>query len=325
MNIEFKLTRRETLLGGAAVAAAGAIGGGQVVEAAAPLTGAATPGFYRFKMGEFEVTSVTDGANAVDGPHPIFGEEQTASDVASLMEQNLLPQRRMHIPFTPLVVNTGKQLILIDTGNGPARRPNAGNLLTNLAAAGFKPEQFDVVVLTHFHGDHIGGVMGESGPVFKNARYAASEVEYQFWTAPERLSGATENNAKLVAKNVVPLKDKLTFVKNDNEIVPGVRVIEAFGHTPGHFALHIESGGKRLLAWSDSAHHPVVSLQRPDWTLKFDMDKAAAAATRKRMYDMAATDKLAVNGFHMPIHGFGFVEKKEAAYRWVPATYQLIL
>ncbi|MBC8050157.1 MAG: MBL fold metallo-hydrolase [Chitinophagales bacterium] len=325
MKLEINLTRRDAMFGGAALAAVATLGGATQVNAAAPLTGNATPGFYRFKMGEFEVTSVTDGFNPVDGPHPIFGAEQSAGDVEALMSQSLLPQKKMQIPFTPLVVNTGKQLILIDTGNGPARRPNAGNLLTNLAAAGYKLENFDIVVLTHFHGDHIGGVMGEAGPTFKNARYVAGEVEYQFWTAPERLSGPTENNAKLVAKNVVPLKDKITFVKEGAEVAPGIRVIEAFGHTPGHLALNIESGGKRLLAWADSAHHPVISLERPDWTLKFDMDKAAAAATRRRMYDMAAADKVAVNGFHMPLHGFGFVERKDAAYRWVPATYQLTL
>ncbi|MDX2265877.1 MAG: MBL fold metallo-hydrolase [Hyphomicrobiales bacterium] len=325
MELELKLTRRDALLGGGAAAAAGIAGLSVPAWAAAPLTGPATPGFYRVKLGEFEVTSVTDGFVQLDGPQPIFAEGQPEADVAKLMADNLLPAKRMEISFTPVIVNTGKQLILFDTGNGAGQRATAGKLVQNMAAAGFKPENVDIVVLTHCHGDHIGGLMAGDKPVFPNARYVIGEAEYQFWSAPERLSGATEQNAKLVAKNVTPLKDKMTFIKPGGEVAPGVTAVEAFGHTPGHLAFNIESGGKRLFAWMDSAHHPVISLQQPDWTLRFDMDKDKAAAVRKRIYDMAATDKTAVHGFHMPLHGFGFVEKTAAAYRWVPATYQLTL
>ena len=293
--------------------------------AAAPMAGPARPDHYRFTLGQFEVTTIKDGAVQLDGPHPIFGENQTADAVKSLAEENFLPPERMEIGFTPVVVNTGQALVMFDSGNGARRRPNAGNLAAALARAGYAPEQVDVVVLTHFHPDHIGGLMEDGQPLFPNARYVAASTEYDFWSHPDRMSGPTEGVATLTASNVSPLADRMTFIGNEGEVVSGIRGVSAFGHTPGHTAFHIESDGRRLLLGGDFCNHYVVSMQVPDWHVRFDMDKEGAVATRKTLLDMLATDRIPFTSYHMPFPAVGYVERMGRGYRYVPVSYQLHL
>ncbi len=327
MSKKHILTRRHILAGAAGLAAMPAIGAGLTVpaRAAAPQLGVERPSVYRVKLGQFEITTILDGAIQIDGPHPIFGQNQPEDQVKAFAEQNFLPPDKMEISFTPVVVNTGREIVLFDAGNGDRRRPDAGKLAALLARAGLKPEEVDLVVITHCHGDHIGGLIEDGKPLFPNARYAIGETEYNFWSSQDRLSGATEANAKLVQSNVVPLVEKTTFLKPDAEVVPGIRALNAFGHTPGMLAFHIESEGRRLAIIADVTNHYVMSLMRPDWHVRFDMDKDAAITTRKRILDMLATDRLPVTGYHMPFPAIGFVEKVGEAFRWVPVSYQLHL
>lgn len=305
------------------------IGSSINAEAAATLLGAWQPKFCRFKLGEFEITTISDSEAFIDGPFPLIGANASEADVHALMRDNLLPERKYRPGFSPTIVNTGKQLILIDAGNGAngfVPRPNGGWLAAQLGPAGFKPEDIDIVLLSHGHPDHIGGIVEEGKPVFPNARYVIGQIEHDFWTPEGTLTGDLEKFAKVYRANSKPVADKFSFIKPGDDVVTGIRAIEAYGHTPGHLAFSIESQGKSLLWWGDCAHHQVASLAQPDWHCVFDVDKQQGAATRRRTFDMASTDRLPVIGYHMPFPSIGFVEKiSPESYRWLAHSYQLDL
>jgi hypothetical protein len=217
----------------------------------APLQGISPVNFRRVKLGGFEVVTVADGYAAVPKVHPIFGQDQKPADVAAHLKANFLPVNKMAIPFTPVIVNTGTDVVLFDTGNGEGKGATRGQLINSIAAAGYKPEQIDIVVITHFHPDHIGGMMSDGKPIFPNARYVTGEAEYNFWTS-KKLAGSSDKKMQgrvnLVNQKVKPVAAKTTFIKGGKDVVAGITAIETFGHTPGHMAFNIESNGQRLLA-----------------------------------------------------------------------------
>ena len=299
----------------------------------AAMQGEMLPNIYRFKLGGFEVATIMDSHVIRPGLTPSFGGEAHADEVKALAAANRIDADRYFHPFTPTVVNTGKELVLFDTGNGSLSAENEqlkgrlppGQLVARMAQAGYKPEDVDVVVITHGHPDHIGGLTKGGQPVFPNARYVFGAAEFDFWNKGENVREARKFNHELYVKIVVPLANRATMIKPGDTVVPGITAVDAFGHSPGMLAFMIESEGKRVLNWADSCGHYVVSLQRPDLHLDVDDDKEKAVATRKRILDMVATDKLFVAGFHMPYPGLGYVEKAGSAYRWVPHSYQLNL
>jgi glyoxylase-like metal-dependent hydrolase (beta-lactamase superfamily II) len=290
-----------------------------------PMLGMSLPTHYRVKLGNFELTAISDGVFFPGSPYPIFGANDKPENVHEVLRDNMLPHDRLQLPIAPIVVNTGKALVLFDAGYGSVVGASAGAFVSNLAGAGYTPDQIDIVVISHCHGDHIGGLIGPNGPNFPNARYVIAEEEYRFWTAPELLSGDLAKHAGLTQEQVVPLKDRIVFVRGNTEVTHGVFALEAFGHTPGHLVFHVESEGQRMLIWADIAVHQVLNLQRPDWYLSYDVDREKAAVMRKRIFDMAATERMTVHGYHMTFPGFGFVERKDLAYRWVPASDHLTM
>lgn len=322
------LLSRRTLFGTVAggVLAAPFIGRGtafaQSEPKAEPMTSPAGK-FNTFKLGDFKITVVSDGTRLSEKPQETFGTNQSPEAVAELLTANFLPTDKFVNGFSPTLVDTGSEVVLFDTGMGEAgREVGSGHLLEGLKSAGYTPDQISVVVLTHMHGDHIGGLMEGGAPAFKNARYVAGQVEYDFWKDEARAGTPAEGGHKGVLKNVVPLAEKTTFIGDGADVVSGIKGIAAFGHSPGHMVFHVESQGKGLILTADSANHYVLSLQRPDWEVRFDMDKAQAASSRKKVFDMVATDRLPFVGYHMPFPAVGFVEKQDQGYRFVPATYQ---
>ena len=201
---------------------------------------------------------------------------------------------------------------MFDTGLNP------DSIRAPLQSAGVNPDDVTVVVITHMHGDHIGGLSGEgSEATFKNARYVTGQAEFDAWS---------KRDNKNFKNKVAPLAEKMEFLGDGGAVASGVTAIGAFGHTPGHMIYMIESGGKQLAITADTANHYVWSLAYPDWEVKFDMDKAKAAATRKQVFGMLAADKIPFVGYHMPFPGTGFVETRgEGGFRYVPASYQLDL
>ena len=284
------------------------------------------PDTHRFKVGAFEVVVVKDGARPSDAPNETFGINQPPEAVAELLSRNFLPTDKFVNSFSPTLIDTGTDIILFDTGLGEgARAQGGGRLIDGLAAAGYTPDQVTIVVLTHMHGDHIGGLVEAGKPAFPNARYVAGQVEYDFWTDKARIGTPAEGGHKLVLANVAPLAEKTTFIGDGAEVVPGIVSKAAFGHSPGHMIFHVQSDNKQLLLTADTANHFVLSLQKPDWEVKFDMDKTKAAAARKMVFDMVATDKIAFLGYHMPFPAVGYAEKVNGGYRFVPKAYQFDL
>ena len=297
------------------------------------MQGEMQPSIFRFKLGDFEVATIMDSKVIRTGLTPSFGGEAAAAEVKALAAVNRIDADRYEHPFTPTLVNTGKELVLFDSGNGTLSaeyeqlkgRLPPGNLVARLAQVGYKPEDVDVIIITHGHPDHIGGLTKGGQPVFPRARYVFGAVDFDFWKKGENVREARKFNRELYVKICLPVADRATFIKPGDEVVSGIRAVEAYGHSPGLLAFHIESEGKRLLNWADTCNHYVVAIQRPDLHLDVDDEKDKAVATRKRILDMVASERLMVAGFHMPFPGLGWIEKTGGGYRWVPHSYQLNL
>jgi glyoxylase-like metal-dependent hydrolase (beta-lactamase superfamily II) len=266
--------------------------------------------FRRAQLGDFEVTTLLAGTRTVEGPQNIFGMNVDAETFKAASDEAFLPVDAAQFFFTPTVVNTGSEVILFDTGLSP------DSITSALGAAGYAPGDITHVVITHMHGDHVGGLMGEAGETFEGAAYITGAAEHNHWSG----AGGDTFDGK-----VAPLNDKLTFVDDGASIASGVTAMAAFGHTPGHMTYMLESGGKQLLLMADMANHYVWSLGYPDWEVKFDMDKAAAAATRRRVLGMLAADRIPMVGYHMPWPGMGYVTIKGDGFEYVPVSYQMML
>ena len=300
----------------------------------AKMQGEIHPPTYRFKLGGFEVTTIVDSKAVRSGLTPAFGGEANADAVKALAKANRIDTDRYEHNFTPLLVNTGKELVLFDTGNGSLREEHeqlknrlpAGHLVARMGEAGYKPQDVDVVVITHGHPDHIGGLTKRGEPMFPNARYVFGATDFDYWNKGENIREARKFNRELYVKIMVPIANRATMVKPGDEVVPGIRAVDAFGHSAGLLAFTIESEGKRMINWADTCNHYVVAIQRPELHLDVDDDKEKAAATRKRILDMCDKEDLLVAGFHMPSPGIGYIEKgKDGTYRWVPHSYQMSL
>ncbi|WP_299208430.1 MBL fold metallo-hydrolase [uncultured Tateyamaria sp.] len=304
-----KLNRRTALMGAAALPLAAATA--TQSRAAAPMLGVAQAPFRRVKVGSFEVTTLLAGTRSVEGPHQIFGlnvDEETFNGVSA---EAGLSTAAAQFFFTPTLVNNGSELVLFDTGLSGA------GTVAAIEAAGYTADQIDKVVITHMHGDHIGGLSTDGTPTFANAAYMTGAVEFDAWsgTGNENFDG-----------KVAPLAEQMTMLDDGGSAASGITAMAAFGHTPGHMVYMVEDGGTQLVIGADFANHYVWSLAHPDWEVRFDMDKEAAAATRKQLLDMMATDRTAFIGYHMPWPGIGYVVSNgEGGYRYEAHSYQLML
>jgi len=277
---------------------------------------------YRFKLGTFECMAVRDGTHAYPYVPAWFINAPEKHLEQVLRENNLNPEQYVS-PFTCLVINTGQHRVLVDTGAG-GFEPTTGKLISNLQAEGIVPEKIDTVILTHGHPDHIGGNTDSAGkPAFPNARYVMWKDEWDFWISEPSLTELNipeDIKAILLAsarKNLPPIHGQLDLFDHETEIVPGIQVIAAPGHTPGHMALTITSDSEQLLYISDGVLHPI-HLEQPDWYSCFDFAPKQTVTTRRRLLKLAAAEKALVHAFHFPFPGLGHVIQKGAGWQWQP-------
>jgi glyoxylase-like metal-dependent hydrolase (beta-lactamase superfamily II) len=293
-------------------------------RAAQPQAGQQAPGYYRFKVGELEVTAINDGMVF----RPLEGLIRNASldDVKQALGAAFLPNDKMTIPFTTLVVNTGSRLVLLDTGNGDSGAPTTGSWMRNFRAAGFDPANVDTILISHFHGDHINGLRLKDGTaVFPKAQVMVPAPEWAFWMSDDKMAAAPDGlkpNFQNVRRVFGPNAKDVNQFEWGREPVTGVSTIAAPGHTPGHTGFALSSGNGRLLVMSDTTNNPVLFARRPDWTAVFDMDGEQAIQTRRKMLDMAAADRLQVSFYHAAFPATGFIAKEGNGFQMVPMSWQ---
>jgi glyoxylase-like metal-dependent hydrolase (beta-lactamase superfamily II) len=319
------LTRR-CMLGGAAAIAVGSLTG-TAARAAAPLVGKQGPSFYRYKVGDFEVTALNEGVvrNATPANMAV---NKTLPDVQKALGDAFLPTDHVINQFNTIVVNTGKNLVLIDSGFGDNGPPTGNNLLGNMSAAGIDPKNIDTILVSHFHGDHISGIRSKGGAAnYPNAEIMVPSGEWQFWNDASNQAKVIDNfkpgfaNVKRVFEPVA--KDVKQF-EHGKELVPGITAVDSRGHSPGHTAFLVASGNGKLLVTSDTVNHQIL-IRNPEWSLWADMDAAMAVTARKRILEMAATDKIQISAYHLPFPSTGFISKRGDGYEFHPAYWQPVL
>jgi len=299
-------------------------------KAAAPVADKQAPSFYRYKVGDIQVTVVSDGKN-VFKLEDSFITNAKKDEVNAALEKAFMPRDIMSIYFAPLVINTGGKLVVLDTGNGPVANVNSkganGLFAANMAAAGIDANAVDIVVISHFHGDHVNGLLTADGtPAFPNAEVLVPATEWKFWMDDGEMSRAPAGRMQGLFKNnrnifEAALKKKVTPYEWGKEVAPGMLAVETAGHTPGHTSYVLSSGSGKVFIQSDVTNNPNPFATNPGWHAFFDQDGDMAETTRRRVYDMVVAEKLQVQGFHYPFPGLGNVEKDGNGYRVIPAPW----
>ena len=330
-----ELTRR-TVLGGAAAAATlvAAPAVNSPAQAAAPAAGKQAPGFHRYKVGSHEVTVVTDGVNKFALPDNMVTNATKAAVNAALAAVYMEPNVFVG-PYNPIVINTGAKLVLIDSGTGEANfaqsKGSAGQFLTNLAAAGIDPTAIDIVIISHYHGDHVNGLLkADNTLAFPNAEILVPAAEHKFWTddgemsraSKGRMEGLFKNNRRVFSGEVLK---RLRTYEGGQELAPGITAVNTFGHSAGHTSHILASGDEKVFVQADVTHVPFLFVRNPGWHAMYDQDGAAAEQTRRKVYDMLVAEKMRVQGFHYPFPGLAYVEKDGTGYRAVPVAWDPVI
>jgi glyoxylase-like metal-dependent hydrolase (beta-lactamase superfamily II) len=290
---------------------------------ATSFAGAQAPGVYRLKVGAFEVTVLSDG-------NLPFQRELFSGDPAraeQLLHDAFMPKQGATTSVNAWLVNTGGKLVLVDAGASTHFGPTLGRLPRNLATAGHQPDEIETVIITHMHPDHIPGlVSADKKIVFKNATVHVGADEYAFWTSDEIYAKAPDEAKPffdLARMAIKPYADagKVQTYKDGSQILPGFTAGLAPGHTVGHSTVRVSSGDRDLLIWGDIVHCAALQFAEPDRSIAYDIDPAMAIASRKKVFDMVATDRLLFAGAHLPFPGLGNTVKSGTGYAYVPLLY----
>jgi glyoxylase-like metal-dependent hydrolase (beta-lactamase superfamily II) len=328
------LNRRTVLASAAAAGAALAPALTSPAQAAAPLSGQQAAGWYRYKVGDIEVTVATDGINRFKFPDTFVTNQGRQQINQALAAAYLQPAPDMiAIPYCPCAVNTGSRLVIIDTGTGEATfkasKGVAGQFHGNLKASGIDRNQVDVVIISHFHGDHINGLLTpDNKPAFPNAEIMVPAPEWKYFIDDGEMSRQTSDRMKSVFAGFRRVFDalgrKVTQYEAGKELVPGITSVATHGHTPGHMSHIVSSGNSKVYIQADVTNLPIF-VRNPDWHLMFDQDAKMAEETRRKVYDMLVAEKMMVQGFHYPFPALAHIEKSGSGYREIPVPWSPML
>lgn len=324
-----QLSRRSLLaLGaglGASFGASTMLSGGALAKA--PKLNTQTPYWHRFVVGDAEVTVVSDGPLPLGDPSGTF-TGVPKEEVKKMLVDNFMNPDNVVLEQNSPVVNIGDKLVLFDTGMGTSKMfgPTTGQQQKNLAASGIKAADIDAVVCTHAHIDHIGGLVGaDDKPLFPNAQVYIAQADYDFWIDEGKLGSPLKDFVLHARKNLLPVKDRLVFIKDGQEFLPGIQAIAAPGHTVGHTIFMVTSKGKSFAFLGDLTHHSVLLMEKPRMEFSYDTDPKQSAATRVRLLDMLAAQKIPVMAYHFAWPGYGNVAKAGDGFRYYPEPMNMQL
>jgi glyoxylase-like metal-dependent hydrolase (beta-lactamase superfamily II) len=297
-----------------------------------PSPNRSNPGYYRFNVGDLQLTVFNDGYKIFQPVQPFWASEAAPDELNSALEAAFLPTDHVMGYYNVVLIDNGKDLLLCDTGFGRLMPTTAGRLLAQLGVAGYRPNQITAVLLSHAHPDHQGGLLGTDGKsVFPSAQHFVSETEWNFWTQKDPDLSKTllnEQDRKAYAQRahdtLLALESRFQKFPSSQELIEGVTTELAPGHTPGHTILHIQSGHDELVHIVDLAHNYIIMFQNPDWTIGVDTVPEQAAATRKSVFEKLAAARTRVIGYHLPFPGIGHIRKKDQGFEWVPEPWRQV-
>lgn len=324
------LNRRTIMLSAAAGASSlvvPPIGGSGRAKAKAASSLGGNSGYYHFRVGDIRATVLSDGV--ISGPPRVYASDAPEAELRAVLRHAFLPTDHMNLNLNTLLIETGGRRILIEAGAGKTMGPNGGRIFENLAAIGLIAADIDAIVISHTHPDHVGNLRtADGGKAFPRATVFVPKADWDFFvrTDPDLSYMPVPQDfrvrfAAAIQNSLEPAKKELALYEAGAEIIPGLTTIVASGHTPGMATFLVHSGNDQLLLTADLAYHPVVNVDRP-WIPGPDRDKETALASRRRIFDRAATDRIPVLGFHFPFPGLGRLLKTDGAYAWVPASWQ---
>lgn len=318
-------TRRSLLKMSAGMAlAAGTMANAPLAALAkAPIVGTQLPGYYRIKLGNYEITALSDGT--IELPLARLYENIEESEAEAILAGYFQPSPT-EVSVNAYLVNTGDRLVLIDAGTGTLLGPSLGKLVANIEAAGYTAAQIDDVILTHIHSDHSGGLTVDGKRVFENAVVHVNRREVEFWLQADAAAKADPVLGPHIAQaeqSVSPYvaAGRLETFEDNETPIPGFASVLRTGHTPGHSSIVVESKGEKIVFWGDIVHGDVLQFDRPDVSIEFDVDQKQAAASRAVAFAEAADQKYLVAGAHHAFPGIGRVRRDETNYAWVPLSY----
>ncbi|WP_029008677.1 MBL fold metallo-hydrolase [Azospirillum halopraeferens] len=326
----FTLNRRAIMLtavaGASSVFVPGPGGSGRAMAQTAP-SPSGNAGHYRFRVGAIGATVLSDGV--IGGPPRVYASDAPEVELQEALRRAFLPSDHMTLNLNTLLIEAGGRRILLEAGAGTTMGPNGGRIFENLAAIGLGPADIDAIVVSHTHPDHVGNLRtADGGKAFPRALVFAPKADWDFFvrTDPDLSYMPVAEDfrvrfAAAIKSSLEPVRNDVELYEAGAEIVPGLTTIAAAGHTPGMATFLVHSGDDQLLLTADLAYHPVVNVDRP-WLPGPDRDKDTALASRRRIFDMAATDGIPVLGFHFPFPGLGRMLKTDGGYAWVPANWQ---